>query len=97
MPQGVKIGDFKFEGGENLETSVVRKIDELGRIVIPSEMRSGLGWNAGSKILITRAGNNLFLESYYGNCLVCGSEQDIVPIREKYICRTCIDELNAKE
>ncbi|NLN81677.1 MAG: AbrB/MazE/SpoVT family DNA-binding domain-containing protein [Clostridiales bacterium] len=77
-----------------MKSEVVRKMDELGRIVIPIEMRNALGWDDETKISISRQGERLVLQTYQGSCFVCGSEENLKQIHGKYICRECVDELN---
>ena len=77
-----------------MEQEAIRKIDELGRIVIPSEMRSALCWDEKTKILIVRLGKQLILQTSQNRCCLCGSEEKLKPIYEKFICQKCIDEIN---
>jgi len=74
----------------------IRKIDELGRIVLPSEMRSILGWHSQSKIAITLEGNSVILKGFQDSCFACGSDNEITPIHNKFICKTCIDSLSLR-
>lgn len=77
-----------------MKTEVVRKMDELGRIILPVDMRSALGWDNETKISISRQGEQLVLQTYQGSCFVCGSEENLKPIHGKYICQKCVDEIN---
>ena len=80
-----------------MKAEIVRKVDELGRIVLPSDMRNALGWDEKSKISITKQGNRLILQTFQDSCFVCGNEENIVPIHGKFICQMCIDEITNKE
>jgi transcriptional pleiotropic regulator of transition state genes len=64
-----------------------RKIDELGRIIIPVEMRNALGWNGETKISINREGESVILQTYHDRCFLCGGEENLKSIREKHICQ----------
>lgn len=77
-----------------MKTEAVRKMDELGRIIIPGEMRNALGWENETKISIVRQGEQLVLQAYHGVCFVCGSEKNLRPVHRKHICQKCIDEIN---
>lgn len=79
-----------------MKSEIVRKIDELGRIVLPIEMRNALGWDEKAKISVTRAGDRLVLQSFQGSCFICGNENNIRPIHGKFVCQICINELNAE-
>jgi len=77
-----------------MKTEVIRKMDELGRILLPIEMRNALGWDNETKISISRQGEQLILQTYQGSCFVCGSEEYLKPIHGKYICQECMNEIN---
>lgn len=77
-----------------MKSEVVRKMDELGRIIIPIEMRNALGWDGKTKISISRKGERVVLQTYQGSCFVCGSEENLGSVGEKHICRKCVDEIN---
>ena len=80
-----------------MNTKVVRKIDEIGRIVLPSDLRLALGWNNNSQISILMQDNCLILRAYQNCCCVCGNTEEVFPIHKKFICQKCIDELNAQK
>jgi transcriptional pleiotropic regulator of transition state genes len=82
------------KGAKLMKAEVVRKMDELGRILIPIEMRNALGWDNESKISISQKGERLILQTYQSSCFVCGSEENLKPIHGKNICQNCIDEIN---
>ena len=76
-----------------MKTEAIRKIDEIGRIVLPKEMRNELGWHSESDITVTQQGDCLILRSSQNSCFACGKTVNIVPIHNKFICQTCIDKL----
>lgn len=80
-----------------MENKVVRKIDELGRIVLPQDFRNALSWNTETKIAIIRQGNQLILQPDKDTCLFCGREQSLIQIKDKYICDRCILEAKEKD
>lgn len=77
-----------------MKSESVRRLDELGRIVLPGEMRNALGWDKDTKISVTQDGERLVLQAYSGSCVVCGSEENIRPVKSKFICQSCMDEVN---
>jgi len=77
-----------------MKSEIIRKMDELGRIVVPVEMRNALGWDEETKISISRQGERLILQICQGSCFVCGNEENLKPIHGKYICQKCIDEVS---
>ena len=70
-----------------------RKIDIVGRILIPSDIRKALEWDSGSKITVTMQDDSLILRKSQDSCFACGNEDKLMPIHGKFICRACIDEL----
>lgn len=64
-----------------------RRIDELGRIVLPTE---AMGWNRKSKISITREDKLIILQTYQENCFVCANEENLTVLHGKYICHKCV-------
>ena len=77
----------------NMET--VRRMDDLGRIIVPIEMRKALGWNSETIIAVTRQGEQLILQAHQGKCIVCGGEENVRDILGKSICQKCLDQLNS--
>ena len=76
-----------------MKTEIVRKIDELGRIVLPAEMRNAFGWESESKVAITKQDDCLILRTHRGSCFVCGNTENLTSIREKFVCKACVNEL----
>ena len=76
-----------------MSTKIVRKIDSLGRIVLPMEMVKALYWSDGTKIAITQQDNTLTLQKNQESCLLCGNTCQLQFFRRQCICKTCIDEL----
>ncbi len=76
-----------------LSTGVERKLDELGRVVIPKEIRRNLTIPTGSPLLIYVEGNKIILEKSSGACAVCGSTTDIQSVNGKSICKKCIEDI----
>ena len=74
-------------------TGIVRKVDELGRIVLPMELRRTLGIQKEDPVEIFVDGNNIILRKYEPACIFCGSAIDISIIHGKNICRVCLNEL----
>ncbi|MBQ7363035.1 MAG: AbrB/MazE/SpoVT family DNA-binding domain-containing protein [Clostridia bacterium] len=74
-------------------TGIVRCVDELGRIVVPKEMRQKMGIENGDPVEIFADGDRIILEKYRSLCHFCSSDEDIVEFYGKNICRKCIEEL----
>lgn len=74
-------------------TGIVRKIDDLGRIVIPKETRKVLGINEGDSIEFFTEGENIVLKKYQPGCVFCGSAREIVNFKGKNICKECLKNI----
>ena len=72
-------------------TGIVRKVDELGRIVMPIELRRTLDINVRDPIeIFVSDDGEILLKKYVPACIVCGSAEELVSYRGKKICRKCI-------
>ena len=74
-------------------TGIVRKVDSLGRIVLPIELRRVMGIDIKDPIEIFVDGEQIILKKYQPSCIFCDSNDDIVNFKDKKICRNCIEEL----
>lgn len=74
-------------------TGIVRKVDELGRIVLPIEMRRTLDIAEKDSLEIYVDGSNVILRKYQPCCIFCGSENALTVYKEKNVCRSCIRKL----
>lgn len=75
-------------------TGITRKIDDLGRIVIPIELRDRLGIKKQDQLEILINDDSIVLKKSQKHCIFCGSNKMLSKMKEKYICETCIDEMN---
>ena len=74
-------------------TGVVRKVDELGRIVLPVELRRILNVNEKDSLEIYVDGDRVILRKYAPGCLFCGQAESTVHYSGKNVCKRCIDVL----
>jgi transcriptional pleiotropic regulator of transition state genes len=74
-------------------TGVVRKIDELGRIVLPSELRKVFNIREGDELEISVDGEKVILQKRQDLCLFCGAEQPGVAFKGRSVCESCAAEL----
>ena len=75
----------------------VRKVDELGRIVLPIEPRKRLGLEAKDPVEIFVEKDRIILKKYEPACIFCGDSNNIVLYKEKRICKNCLAELKSCE
>lgn len=77
-------------------TGIVRKVDELGRIVLPIELRRTLGIEEKDRIEIFVDGESIILRKYQPACIFCDNLKDIINYKGKNICPDCIRAMNEK-
>lgn len=81
-------------------TGIVRRMDELGRVVIPMELRNQFKIAEKDPIEIFVDGSSIVLRKYEPNCIFCGSTKDLYEYNDKLICSKCaekISDLKSKE
>ena len=70
-------------------TGIVRRIDELGRVVLPVELRRTLGLDVRDPVEIFVEEDSIILRRYLPNCIFCGSSKNVSHFRNKPICSEC--------
>ena len=74
-------------------TGIVRKVDELGRIVLPIELRRTLDIAERDPLEIYVDGSSIILKKYMPACIFCGESRDVVQFKGKNVCPKCLREL----
>ena len=75
-------------------TGIVRRVDKLGRIVIPMELRKVLNISNRDAIEIFSQDNTLILRKYEPSCIFCGEMGELIVYKEKKVCRNCANKIN---
>ena len=75
-------------------TGIVRKVDELGRVVLPIELRRTLDIEIRSPLEIYVDGDMIVLKKYEPACIFCGEAKDVVNFKDRIICTDCLKELS---
>ncbi len=75
-------------------TGILRTIDNLGRIVLPIELRRHLSIGPKDSVEIFVEKDSVVLKKHQPNCAFCGSEKNVAEFKGKFICKDCIKELN---
>lgn len=71
-------------------TGIIRKVDELGRIVLPIELRRTLDIAEHDEMEIFIENDHVILQKYEHSCVFCGSSQGLVQYKGKFVCNKCI-------
>ncbi|NLN88433.1 MAG: AbrB/MazE/SpoVT family DNA-binding domain-containing protein [Syntrophomonadaceae bacterium] len=74
-------------------TGMVRKTDELGRVVIPIEIRRTMNIETKDPLEIYTSGEYIVLQKYQPACIFCGEAGEIINYQGKNICKICLVEL----
>lgn len=74
-------------------TGIVRKVDELGRVVLPVELRRTLSIEEKDSLEIFVDEETIVLKKYEPACVFCGNAKDVIVYKGKNICRECMKEL----
>ena len=74
-------------------TGIVRKVDELGRVVIPIELRNQFEIAEKDPIEIFVDGSNIILRKYEKSCFLCSNTKNLIEFKDKLICNKCLEQL----
>jgi len=75
------------------KTYSIRKIDNLGRIVIPMDIRKALEIKEWDELRIFLDENTIKIQKAVPSCTFCGNEEDLTPFAGKHICAVCLQKL----
>lgn len=76
-------------------TGIVRRVDELGRIVLPIELRRTLDIAERDSMEIYVSDDSIILKKYHPTCIFCGSSKNITVFKEKNVCSSCVTQMTA--
>lgn len=76
-------------------TGIIRRVDELGRVVIPMEIRNQFNIIEKDPIEIYVEGSCIVLKKYEPNCIFCGNTKNLVEYKDKLVCDKCTSLLNS--
>ncbi|MCM1226062.1 MAG: AbrB/MazE/SpoVT family DNA-binding domain-containing protein [Clostridium sp.] len=74
-------------------TGVCKTIDDLGRIVLPKEIRKNLGFDIRSSVELYVEDDRLIIKKAEESCIFCGSSDDLTEFKEKNVCQKCINTM----
>lgn len=73
---------------------VVRKVDTLGRIVLPKSIRQNYDMGEGTPIEILVQDDHIILEKFKPKCVFCFSTEQVKEYLDRYICKSCVEEMS---
>lgn len=75
-------------------TGIIRRVDELGRVVIPIEIRNQFDIVEKDQIEVYVDDSSIILKKYEPNCIFCGNTENLVEYKDKLVCDKCSSELS---
>ena len=78
-------------------TGIIRRVDELGRVVIPIEIRNQFNIIEKDPIEIYVEGGTIVLKKFEPNCIFCGNTKNLVAFNDKLICEECAKKIGHLE
>ena len=93
--QAIKTAPHTLRGATR--TGIIRHIDELGRIVIPIEIRKSFGLGEKDPLEISVKDETILLSKPQTVCVFCGRDDPLEEYRGRSICRLCIEELATQD
>lgn len=76
---------------------IVRNLDNVGRLVIPKEMRNVMGINDGDPLEILQVKNEIVVRKYSRGCIFCGSDKEVVDFNGAVVCSGCRKALSIEQ
>ncbi len=77
-------------------TGIVRRIDSLGRIVLPIELRRIMDLDIKDPVEIFVDDEHIILKKYQPTCIFCNSGDNVITYKEKKICGKCLNEIKER-
>ena len=74
-------------------TGIIRRVDELGRVVIPIELRNQFNIVEKDPIEIYVDGSSIILKKFEPNCIFCGNTKNLYNYNDKLICADCSNKI----
>jgi transcriptional pleiotropic regulator of transition state genes len=74
-------------------TGIIRRVDELGRVVIPIEIRNQFSIVEKDPIEIYVDGSSIVLKKFEPNCIFCGNTENLYTYNDKMICKKCSEKI----
>ena len=72
---------------------IVRRVDELGRVVLPMELRKILDIKTRDSLEIFTDGDKIILKKYQPKCIFCSGSESVKIFKDKNVCEQCLEEM----
>ena len=74
-------------------TGVVRRVDQLGRLVLPKDLRRTYSINIGDPLEIYTEDDMIILKKYEPSCVFCDESRDVTDYMGKRVCNSCLNQM----
>ena len=74
-------------------TGIIRRVDELGRVVVPKQIRNQFNISERDPIEIFTDGASIVLRKFEPNCIFCNSSENLITYTDKHICKDCLKKM----
>lgn len=78
------------------ESGIIRRTDELCRVVIPKEIRDKMHIDTKEYVVIYLKGKEIIISKYEDSCVFCGKKASLVEYNDKLVCKKCLSEIKEK-
>lgn len=78
-----------------MQMKQVRKLDELGRIALPADVRESFCWQTGDKLEVIMQEDGILLRKQGQGCMFCGDSEDLLHYQKHLVCANCAKSLFA--
>jgi transcriptional pleiotropic regulator of transition state genes len=68
----------------------IKKIDNLGRIVIPRNIRKALDIKDWDDLYVELSDNSIVITKARNSCALCGNEEELVSVENRFVCKKCL-------
>ena len=75
-------------------TGLVRNLDEMGRLVLPKELRRKLGLQEREPVEFFIDGQQIVIKKHQKTCVFCGADDNLLQFKEKTVCESCVGDLH---
>ena len=74
-----------------------RKIDKLGRVVVPKSLRNALGVDLNEEISMTLSENKIIITKASGICTLCNKGNPHLQVNDSQVCKACYKKIKSFE
>ncbi len=72
------------------DSGIMRRVDSLGRFVLPKELRRSLGIECNDYLQIYTEGEKVIVQKAQHTCALCSRTEDLIDFNDKKVCKSCV-------